>query len=439
MGSESELQIFEEWQALHENIIQRGLSIHLVIGSYGAYPANMLRNVAIDALRRDKVFAADPWFYAVLDCDAMPCASEKSFAADLAHAIERKGRNANVVFVIPSFESNGNHPATKDELREHFKMGRVSEMHPGRRSYSGPLKHRIWIESDAPYEIEYEAMFEPYFIASLNHSIRFDEGFVGRGFNKQSHHFELWAAGFDYFVLANSFALNIKHQDAAWDQLESGIQLNKPKWHSFRSAVEKRYDIECKSRYWQMCDERQRMCDRVCWRGHRAGSHKASVKRETSEARDKRRADRVAARERDTWNRFTSELEKRRRSGKALPEIPVSRDACSVVDAVYTWVDGSDPAHRAQARKHIPSKAFEAKVHLGGGKKIRPGHLDFRFRDFGDASTLRYSIRSLRKFAPWIDRIFIVVADGQTPRWLRRGADRIVLVSHSDIFKKCSL
>ena len=103
----------------------------------------------------------------------------------------------------------------------------------------------------------------------------------------------------------------------------------------------------------------------------------------------------------------------------------------------YTWVDGSDPAHQQRKRETIPAEAFEeivlASSKRGHGKPqsdvavpwatggvtgeehaVPRGHdLRFRFRDFGKASTLKYSMRSLEKFAPWVRKVWVVAADGQ--------------------------
>ena len=45
---------------------------------------------------------------------------------------------------------------------------------------------------------------------------------------------------------------------------------------------------------------------------------------------------------------------------------------------------------------------------------------------------LRYSLRSVEKFAPWIRRVYIVT-DDQTPAWLDTSNPRIRVVSHREI------
>ncbi|MGO9230531.1 MAG: stealth family protein [Bryobacteraceae bacterium] len=86
------------------------------------------------------------------------------------------------------------------------------------------------------------------------------------------------------------------------------------------------------------------------------------------------------------------------------------------VDAVYTWVDGSDPAFQAAFRRHADASSGEG----GAG----------RYRDNGE---LRFSLRSLLRFAPWVRRVHILT-NGQVPAWLDRSHPRIHLVTHAEVF-----
>lgn len=96
-------------------------------------------------------------------------------------------------------------------------------------------------------------------------------------------------------------------------------------------------------------------------------------------------------------------------------------DVVEPVDLVYTWVDGSDPAWLAAKQEA-----------LGGAvDDLDPAALDearFRSRD-----ELRYSLRSVEMFAPWVRRIHLVTA-GQVPDWLDVDHPRIRLVDHRDLF-----
>jgi len=46
---------------------------------------------------------------------------------------------------------------------------------------------------------------------------------------------------------------------------------------------------------------------------------------------------------------------------------------------------------------------------------------------------LRYSLRSLEAFAPWVGNIYIVT-NGDTPYWLDTSHSRILIITHDEIF-----
>lgn len=88
------------------------------------------------------------------------------------------------------------------------------------------------------------------------------------------------------------------------------------------------------------------------------------------------------------------------------------------IDVVYTWVDGSDPLH-----------AMKRSAYISGQKNVHDNGLaPARFRDNDE---LRYSLRSLELFAPWI-RSIILVTDNQAPRWLETKHPKIRIVDHSE-------
>lgn len=90
------------------------------------------------------------------------------------------------------------------------------------------------------------------------------------------------------------------------------------------------------------------------------------------------------------------------------------------IDLVYMWVDGSDPAWREKKARYL--EGSQAK-HFGDST----GECRFAEND-----ELKYSLRSVEKFAPWIRRIYIVT-DGQVPAWLDTTNPRIRIVDHREI------
>jgi len=88
---------------------------------------------------------------------------------------------------------------------------------------------------------------------------------------------------------------------------------------------------------------------------------------------------------------------------------------------VFTWVDGADSLWRVdydQWNTAVPSEM--------GNDARDPA----RYRDNGE---LRFALRSIRSFAPWVRRIHLVTA-GHAPRWLRVDAHGIRVVPHCRIF-----
>ncbi|GAB3486178.1 stealth conserved region 3 domain-containing protein [Nocardiopsis coralliicola] len=112
-------------------------------------------------------------------------------------------------------------------------------------------------------------------------------------------------------------------------------------------------------------------------------------------------------RERPTWEPFTRTL---------------MDDIDFPIDAVVPWVDGSDPRWRERR---------DAALAEEGGRASPDGAAENRFTDAGE---LRYALRSMAMFAPWI-RTVHVVTDGQVPDWLDAGHPQISLVDHRDLFR----
>jgi hypothetical protein len=87
------------------------------------------------------------------------------------------------------------------------------------------------------------------------------------------------------------------------------------------------------------------------------------------------------------------------------------------IDVIYTWVDGSDP-------DFIKSKSqYTQQLHVGNKSN--------RYHDNGE---LRYSLRSVSMYAPWV-RYIHIVTNGQKPAWLNFDHPQIKLVTHAEIFK----
>ncbi len=92
------------------------------------------------------------------------------------------------------------------------------------------------------------------------------------------------------------------------------------------------------------------------------------------------------------------------------------------IDAVYTWVDGNDTDW--QQRKNLALRE-QSGVEIND---IAANPSRYVSRD-----ELRYSLRSLVAFMPWIRMIYLVT-DDQIPPWLDVAHPMIKVVRHRDIF-----
>ncbi|KLO29872.1 stealth family protein [Mycobacterium haemophilum] len=82
---------------------------------------------------------------------------------------------------------------------------------------------------------------------------------------------------------------------------------------------------------------------------------------------------------------------------------PHASDVRFDIDLVFSWVDGSDPEFRAR-------RAAQMSHHVVG----EGDDADARIRQIDE---LKYALRSVNMFAPWIRRIFIAT-DSAPPAWL---------------------
>lgn len=104
---------------------------------------------------------------------------------------------------------------------------------------------------------------------------------------------------------------------------------------------------------------------------------------------------------------------------------PLAEDHLFPIDVVYTWVDDSDPRWSAE-RDAVRSGR------MGGPPQTLHAQAANDAR-FTSRDELRYSLRSLHQYAPWVRTVYLVTA-GQVPRWLDTDAPGIQVVDHRDIF-----
>jgi hypothetical protein len=105
-----------------------------------------------------------------------------------------------------------------------------------------------------------------------------------------------------------------------------------------------------------------------------------------------------------------------------LPKMEMMTSVDFPIDVVYTWVDGNDPQWRL-SKARAETSHDSTRVNKTAANEAR----------YASRDELRYSLRSLDYFAPWINHVYLVTA-GQTPQWLNTSSSRITVVDHRDIF-----
>lgn len=99
---------------------------------------------------------------------------------------------------------------------------------------------------------------------------------------------------------------------------------------------------------------------------------------------------------------------------------PHASDITFDIDLVFSWVDGNDPEFQRQRAKRIK------KYVVGSGDDA-----DARFRQIDE---LKYALRSVYLFAPWVRKIFIVT-DSPRPGWLAEHPS-VQLVRSEEFFSR---
>jgi UDP-N-acetylglucosamine-lysosomal-enzyme len=140
-----------------------------------------------------------------------------------------------------------------------------------------------------------------------------------------------------------------------------------------------------------------------------------------------------------------------------------SRQMCMPpVDVVYTWVNGSDMNWRRQMEQfkaaHLSLDVNQERGMMNEtkgcnnltsvlncssatlaveGEVVKEEDSVGSSNRYRDNQELKYSFRSLFKYAPWVRNIYLVTS-GQVPNWLNVWHPRVSVIPHSDIFSNAS-
>ena len=109
---------------------------------------------------------------------------------------------------------------------------------------------------------------------------------------------------------------------------------------------------------------------------------------------------------------------------KKLYDTPLAEDCVFDVDVVYTWVNSNDTDWQAMLVKHTPKPEESEKDNSRIIDKDR----------FENRDELKYSLRSLFKFAPWVRHVYIV-SNCAPPAWFDETNSKVSWVYHEAIIE----
>lgn len=92
------------------------------------------------------------------------------------------------------------------------------------------------------------------------------------------------------------------------------------------------------------------------------------------------------------------------------------------MEAVYTWVDDCFPGYMEMLHKHSSTR-----------NDLNPN----RTRD--NLNILKYSLRSLQIYAPWVDKVTLISMSPQVPDWINTGHPDIRILHHHDFIPEVYL
>ena len=178
------------------------LGLHVVYKSGQFYPINYLRNVALDNVRTPYSFLSD--------IDFLPMDGLYPY---LKEAIKVLGLDKRA-FIVPAFETllyRFKFPASKSKLLRMLENGSIFTFryHVWKAGHSA-TNYDHWKDASIPYRVSWSHDYEPYIIVQSN-ALRYDERFIGFGWNKVSYIMELDARGYEFVVLPDPFIIHLPH------------------------------------------------------------------------------------------------------------------------------------------------------------------------------------------------------------------------------------
>ena len=278
---------FFVWKDNHEERIEKLIEknqclqywadFHLVYNVYSEstdlqviYPFNIMRNIALQTASSKFVFLLD------IDFLVLPKPHEfykeqiiveyknllpSNFSQKENKPISWKKVHENIPmkpsFIVPALESVVKTLPLPNSKVETVKMLKNHTLNPFYGRYCLhchiPTQFKKWAVSKTSYEVKYQEGFEPYVImynGALDNFTdyiipKYEERFVGRGWDKVSHFYEISLANYHFLVLPEVYVIHKGRPDQPirfTDEYDNNVQRNKELWFIFKAAMTELYN-----------------------------------------------------------------------------------------------------------------------------------------------------------------------------------------------------
>ncbi|XP_074723867.1 xylosyl- and glucuronyltransferase LARGE2 [Strix uralensis] len=203
--SDAEAQQFLRYAQASEVLsARRNVAYHIVYKEGQFYPINLLRNVALANTQTPYVF--------LTDIDFLPMYGLYDYLRNSIQQLELPRRKA--ALIVPAFETlhyRLTFPKSKAELLSMLDMGSLYTFryHVWPKGHA-PTDYAKWRTATVPYRVAWQPDFEPYVVVRRD-CPKYDQRFVGFGWNKVSHIMELDAQEYELLVLPNAFMIHMPH------------------------------------------------------------------------------------------------------------------------------------------------------------------------------------------------------------------------------------
>ncbi|NXG77613.1 LARG2 glucuronyltransferase, partial [Baryphthengus martii] len=203
--SDAEAQQFLRYAQASEVLsARRNVAYHIVYKEGQFYPINLLRNVALANTQTPYVF--------LTDIDFLPMYGLYDYLRNSIQQLELPQRKA--ALIVPAFETlhyRLSFPKSKAELLSMLDMGSLYTFryHVWPKGHA-PTDYAKWRTATVPYRVAWQPDFEPYVVVRRD-CPKYDQRFVGFGWNKVSHIMELDAQEYELLVLPNAFMIHMPH------------------------------------------------------------------------------------------------------------------------------------------------------------------------------------------------------------------------------------